>query len=110
MKAELDVQAGITDGKEGESGGDSAPMAARLITGAVGISTHLFSDKLLSGSLQEEQKPLIRLFSHCPHRPQVSFTLWGPVHRLEFKKMNSRRGKASSFMKVGGWPELSETD
>lgn len=84
MKAELDVQAGITDGKEGGSGGDSAPMAARLITGAVRISTHLLSDKLLSGSLQEEQKPLIRLFSHCPRRPRVSFTLWDPVHRPEF--------------------------
>lgn len=79
MKAELDVQAGITDGKEGGSGGDSAPMAARLITGAVRISTHLLSDKLLSGSLQEEQNPLICLFSLCPHRPQVSFTPWDPV-------------------------------
>lgn len=78
MKAELDVQAGITDGKEGGSGGDSAPVAARLIAGAIRISTHLFCDKLLSGSLQE-QKPLIRLFSYCPHRPRVSFTLWDPV-------------------------------
>lgn len=71
--------AGITDGKEGESGGDFAPMAVWLITGAVRISTHLFSDELPSGSLQEEQKPLIRLFSPRPHRPQVSFTPWDPV-------------------------------
>lgn len=72
MKAGLDVRA---DGKEGRSGGDPALVAARLITAAVRISTQLFSDELLSGSPQEEQKPLIRLFSLRPHRPRVSFTL-----------------------------------
>lgn len=76
MKAGLDVRA---DGKEGGSGGDAALVAARLITAAVRISAQLFSDELLSGSLQEEQKPLIRLFSHRPRRPRVSFTPREPV-------------------------------
>lgn len=102
-----DIQAGITDGKEGESGGDFAPMVVRLITGAVRISTHLLSDELPSGSLQEEQKPLIRLFSTRPQRPQVSFTPWDPVLWPVFEKWIQEEAKLHAHSgKVGGWPQL----
>lgn len=64
MEAGLDVGA---DGKE-------ADQEEILLTAAVRISTRLLGDELLSGSPQEDEKPLIRLFSLRPRRPRVSFT------------------------------------
>lgn len=52
----------MDEGRAGRSGGAPAPAQ----------DLHqLCSDELLSGSPQEEQEPLIRLFSR---RPRVSFT------------------------------------
>lgn len=107
MKAELDVQAGITDGKEGESGGDFAPMAVWL-TGAVRISTHLFSDELPSGSLQEEQKPL----SHPSLFPPALTVPKSPLHRgTLFSDQCLKNGfkKRQSFMLIREGGRLTTT-
>lgn len=77
MEAGLDVGA---DGKE-------ADQEELLLTAAVRISTQLLNDELLSGSPQEDQKPLIRLFSLRPRCPWVSFT---EAKRLAFMEAGSQ--------------------